>query len=414
MSRISRSNLEETVSKARLNIMHITASLGGGGVERLLVKSLEVLDRDIFAHSVCCVSSGGIYEKELRALGVPYWIMKRHMRFDLTVIFQMAQLMRHERIDVVHTLGFTANAWGRVAAKLARVPRIIAHERGTAWTEGPFMRIVDRVLYHFTDLLLANSEAARIVLTQHIGLPPDRIRVVYNGMPKPNSIHHGPSLRQILGISSRVPLVGTVGRLDTPKGHIFLLQAIPHVWQSVPEAHFALIGDGPLRGYLEGEAQRLGLLDDGRVQFLGFLPNAPNLMQEMDLLAHPAIREPLGNVLIEASLAHLPVVATNVDGIPEVVVDGETGLLVECTVPVEYVPTPGAAPSPAVVVDGHTRALRPPLGPDPKAFATAIVELLSNPKRRHQMGKRGYERAQRSFGLKRYARDLELAYRGEL
>lgn len=397
-----------------INVLHVTSNLAGGGVQRLLVQSLAVLDQVAFRHSVCCVSTGGVYESELQKLGIPYWIMKRRARFDLTVIFQMARLMRRKHIDVVHTLGFTANAWGRVAAKLARVPRIIAHERGTAWTESALMRIVDRALYRFTDLLLANSEAARIVLTQHIGLPPDRIRVVYNGMPKPNSIHHGPSLRQILGISSRVPLVGTVGRLDTPKGHIFLLQAIPHVWQSVPEAHFAFIGDGPLRGYLKGEAQRLGLLDDGRVQFLGFLPNAPNLMQEMDLLAHPAIRESLGNVLIEASLAQLPIVASNVDGIPEVVVDGETGLLVECTAPVEYVPAPGAAPLPIVVVDGRTRRLRPPLGPDPKAFATAIVELLSNPKRRHQMGKRGYERAQRSFGLKRYARDLELAYRGEL
>ena len=276
------------------------------------------------------------------------------------------------------------------------------------------MRVVDRVLYRFTDLLLANSEAARIVLTQHIGLSPDRIRVVYNGMPKPNSTYHSSSLRRTLDIGPQVPLVGTVGRLDTPKGHIFLLQAIPHIWQSVPEAHFAIIGDGPLRGYLEGEAQRLGLLDDGRVQFLGFLPKAPNLMQEMDVLAHPAIRESLGNVLIEASLAQLPIVASNVDGIPEVVVDGETGLLVECTAPVEYVPAPGAAPLPIVVVDGRTRRLRPPLGPDPQAFATAIVELLSDPKRRHQMGKRGYERAQRYFGLKRYARDLELAYRGEL
>lgn len=397
-----------------LKVMHIIANLGAGGVQRLLIKSLAVLDRITFAHSVCCVSSGGVYEEELRALGVPYWIMKRRARFDLTVIFQMARLMRHEHIDVVHTLGFTANAWGRVAAKLARVPRIIAHERGTAWTESALMRIVDRALYRFTDLLLANSEAARIVLTQHIRLPPDRIQVVHNGMPEPEPSQHGPSLRQALGIDRNVLLIGTVGRLDTPKGHTFLLQAIPHAWQSVPEIRFAIIGDGPLRGYLEAEAQRLGLLDDGQVQFLGFLDNGPNLMQEMDLLVHPAIRESLGNVLIEAGLAHLPVVASNVDGIPEVVVDGETGLLVECTAPVEYVPAPGAAPLPVIVVDGRTRALRPPLGPDPKAFAAAIVELLSDPKRRHQMGERGYERTQRCFGLKRYARILELAYRGEL
>lgn len=398
-----------------LNVLHVTSSLAGGGVERLLVESLAVLKRTSFAHQVCCVSAGGVYEERLRSLGVPYWIMRRRARFDPTVISQMARLMRRERIDVVHTLNFTANVWGRVAAKLANVPRIIAHERGTAWIESAVMRLVDRVLYRFTDLLLANSEAAKIVLTQHVGLPADRIRVVYNGSPAPaETCGDGSSLRERLGISPEVPLIATVGRLDTPKGHIFLLRAIPSIWQSMPETHFALIGEGPLRGYLEDEAHRLGLPDKGSVHFLGFSLNAPDLMKEADLLVHPAIREPLGNVLIEAGLAHLPVVASNVDGCPEVVVDGETGVLVDCTLPVEHVPTPGASPLPAVVVDGRTRSLRPPLGPAPERLADAVVGLLRDPQLRHQMGERARERAEQVFSLERYARDLENAYRGNL
>jgi len=398
-----------------LNVLHVISSLAGGGVERLLVESLAVLKRTSFAHQVCCVSAGGIYEERLRSLGVPYWIMRRRARFDPTVISQMAQLMRRERIDVVHTLNFTANAWGRVAAKLANVPRIIAHERGTAWIESAVMRLVDRVLYRFTDLLLANSEAAKIVLTQHVGLPADRIRVVYNGSPAPaETCGDGSLLRERLGISPEVPLIATVGRLDTPKGHIFLLRAIPSIWQSMPETHFVLIGEGPLRGYLETEAHRLGSPDKGSVHFLGFSLNAPDLMQEADLLVHPAIREPLGNVLIEAGLARLPVVASNVDGCPEVVVDGETGVLVDCTLPVEHGPTPGASPLPAVVVDGRTRSLRPPLGPAPERLADAVVGLLRDPQLRHRMGKRARERAQQVFSLERYARDLENAYLGNL
>ena len=398
-----------------LNVLHITSNLAGGGVQRLLVKSLAVLDRTSFTHRVCCVSASGVYEDELRSLGIPYWIMRRRGRFDPTIILQMVHLMRRERIDVVHTLNFTANAWGRVAAKLAGVPRIIAHERGTAWTESATMRLVDRALYHCTDRWLANSEAAKIVLTQHVGVPADRIRVVYNGMPEPDrSRRDGTTLRERLGIDSKVPLVGAVGRLDTPKGFTFLLQAIPLVWESLPEAHFVLIGDGPLRGYLESEAGQLGLLKNGYVHFLGFLPNVPNLMPEMDLLVHPVIRESLGNVLIEAALARVPVVASNVDGCPEVVVDGETGLLVECTQPVKYVPAPGASPLPAAVVDGHTRMLRPPLGPSPEALADFTVRLLRDPQLRSQMGEQALARSRRIFSLERYVHCLESAYRGDL
>jgi glycosyltransferase involved in cell wall biosynthesis len=415
-----------------LNVMHVTASLGGGGVERLLVESLATIDRTRFTHCVCCVSGGGVYESELQRLDVPFWIMKRRTRFDLTVLVQMAGLMRREQVDVVHTQGFTANAWGRVAARLAGVDRIVAHEHGTAWTETAAMRLVDRLLYRIADLLLANSEAARTVLTQHVQVPGDRIRVVHNGIPKPPVEACGSPLREMLGIGLEVPVVGTVGRLDTPKGHVFLLRAIPHVWRKAPEVCFVLVGDGPLRSHLEQEARRLGIWPDRRVRFLGFRLDAPALMREMSLrflgfrldapalmremslMAHPAIREPLGNVLIEAGLARLPVVAASLNNIPEVVVDGETGLLVDCTVPAEYAPAPGAAPLPSVVVDGHSGKLRPPLGPDPRRFAAAIVALLNDRPRCATLGENAYQRARQFFNLERYVRELERAYVDEL
>jgi glycosyltransferase involved in cell wall biosynthesis len=180
----------------------------------------------------------------------------------------------------------------------------------------------------------------------------------------------------------------------------------------MPQTNFVLMGDGPLRDYLESEAHRSGVLKEGRLHFLGFLPSAPNLMSEMDLLVHPAIREPLGNVLIEAGLARVPVIASNVDGIPEVVVNGETGWLIDCTLPVEHnIRAPGASPLPKVVVDGRTRRLRPPLGPKPEELADAVVRLLRDAQLRRQMGKRARERMKRLFSIDRYARDLESAYR---
>jgi glycosyltransferase involved in cell wall biosynthesis len=398
-----------------INVLHIVSNLAGGGVQRLLVKSLAVLDRTDFTHQVCCVSSGGVYEDELRALDIPYRIMKRRARFDPTVVLQMARWMQRGSIDVVHTMNFTANAWGRLAAWLARVPRIIAHERGTAWTESATMRLVDRILYRVTDLWLANSEAARTILTQHVGLPKARIRVVHNGMPSPERLDgNSPSLHDRLGLAPDVPIVGAMGRLDILKGHIYLLRAVPRLLEAVPEAHVVLVGDGPLRASLEAEAAQLDLITGGHVHFTGFSTKAPEWMYEMAVLVQPSIREPLGNALIEAAWAGLPVVASNVDGCPEVVVDGETGVLVDCTMPAEYVRAPGASPLPAVVVDGCTRMLRPPLGPNPEALANAIVKLLLDPQLRRQMGERARERAQQLFSLERYVQQLQSAYRGDL
>jgi glycosyltransferase involved in cell wall biosynthesis len=398
-----------------INVLHVTSNLAGGGVQYQLVKSLGVLDRVNFSHQVCCVSGGGIYERELEALGVPYQIMNRRARFDPAVLFHMAALMKRGRIDVVHTLNFTANAWGRVAAQLAGVPGIIAHEHGTAWTENAAMRFTDRALSRITDVWLTNSEASRTMLTRHVGIPKARTRVIYNGMPSVGGVRrHGPLLRETLGLKPDVPIVGAVGRLDTPKGHSYLLRSVPHVLKAFPAAHFVIVGDGPLRASLEDKAARLGRHLQGHIHFAGFLNNASGLMPEMAVLVQPSIRESLGNTLIEAALAGLPVVATNVDGIPEVVVQGETGFLVDCSESVEYVAARGTSPLPKVVVDGSTGKLRRPLGPDPVALAGAIIDLLSDSRLRSHMGEQARERARRYFDLDRYARDLEAVYSADL
>lgn len=389
-----------------LNVLHVIANLGSGGVQRHLVQALAEFDRTQFNHYVCCVTTGGIYERQLQSLDIPYRIMTRRARFDPTVICQLAALMRAWDIDIVHTRNFTANAWGRVAARHAGVPRIIAHERGTAWTENAPMRWVDRRLYHFTDVLLANSQAAHIVLTKHVCVPPDRIRVVHNGIPLPPTAQRATGrLRAELGLEASTPLIGTVGRLDTPKGLPFLVETIPLVLQQRPAAHFVIIGDGPLSQYLAA-----ALADYDHAHLLGFQANAPTLMQDLDVLLHPAIRESLGNVLIEAGLAAIPAVATAVDGIPEVILDGETGLLVPGTKVVTFISEPGVSPLPALVVDGFTQQLRPPRGPAPERLADAVIALLDDPQRRAELGRRAQQRMRKHFSLARYVRDVAAVY----
>ncbi|MFO7540901.1 MAG: glycosyltransferase [Chloroflexota bacterium] len=399
--------------KRPLNILHVIANLHSGGVQHLLVKSLARLDKTAFHHHVCCVTEGGVYQAELEAMGIPVWIMSRQGRFSPDLMRQMARLMRRQKIDLVHTLNFTANAWGRVAAILARVPRLIAHERGTAWTDNRMMRIVNRALYPFTDLMLANSEAARIVLRHHVGLPDSRLKVIYNGLPLPESHRPAVNLRHTLSIAADVPLIGAVGRLDTPKGYPFLLQALPYIWQEMPAVQAVIIGTGPLAQPLRQLAADLGLLGTGRLHFMGYVPDASAALPQIDLLLHPAVRESFGNVLVEAGFAAVPVVASSVDGCAEIIVHEETGLLVDCTEAVEYLPAPGASPLPEVVVDGRSRTLRPPLGPNPQTLAAHTVSLLRDSARRQYLGEKARERTTRLFTLDRFVAELEAVYRRE-
>jgi glycosyltransferase involved in cell wall biosynthesis len=370
---------------------------------------LAEFDRERLNHYVCCVTTGGVYESRLRDLDIPYRICTRRARFDPAVIQELASLMRVWKIDIVHTRNFTANSWGRVAARIARVPRIIAHERGTAWTESALMRWTDRCLGRFTDVLLANSRAAYTILTQLVHIPPDLIRIVYNGVPMSAAepVRSGP-LRAEIGLAANTPLIGTVGRLDTPKGLPFLVRTIPHVLDKRPATHFVIIGDGPLGAYLAGAVG-----DNDNVHLLGYRPDAPTLMQELNVLLHPAIREPLGNVLMEAGASGVPVVATAVDGIPEVILDGETGLLIPGTEAPVFIPATGASSLPAAVVDGQTGRLRRPLGPAPERLAEALVALLDDPDQQAAMGRRARDRVRAAFSLARYVQDVSAIYLGQ-
>lgn len=389
-----------------LNVLHVIASLGTGGVERHLVQALSQFEDQRLHHHVACVTAGGVYEERLRSLGILYRVMTRRIRFDPTVISQLAALMREWTIDVVHTRNFTANAWGRTAARFAGVRRIIAHERGTAWTETAPMRWLDRRLYGVTDVLLANSEAAKLMLIHHVRVPPDRIRVIHNGLPiraAPRPIKG--RLRSELGIGAAAPFIGAVGRLDTPKGLPFLVDTVRLVLAQRPEAHFAVIGDGPLRPYLT-EA----LASYKHAHLLGFRMDAPAIMGDFDVLLHPAVRESLGNVLMEAGMAGVPAVATAVDGIPEVIKNGETGWLIPGTEVPPFIRAPGVSPMPTWVVDGRTRQLRPPRGPAPEALTDALISLLDDPQRRAELGYRAQRRIREHFSLARYVRQVTAIY----
>jgi glycosyltransferase involved in cell wall biosynthesis len=275
----------------------------------------------------------------------------------------LSQLLHDERADVLHTHTLAAaNTLGRLAARWARIP-VVSHlhienhfRAATRW----FVRAADNRSARLCAALVAVSEDTKRAYERQ-GYP-RRIEVVYNGVELDGSPTRG--VRAELGIPDGAPLVGEIGRLCDVKGQRELIAALAQV----PDARAVLVGadleqGGAFQSALERDAERLGVRD--RVVFAGRRENAAELLAELDVLALPSWTEGLPLVVLEAMARRRPVVATPVGGTPEVVVDGETGLLV------------------------------PPRDPD--ALAAALRTLLADADLRRRMGEAGYERVRARF-----------------
>jgi glycosyltransferase involved in cell wall biosynthesis len=257
-------------------------------------------------------------------------VVKRDSRWQSYKMLGLVRFMRRQPVHVLHTHLFGANTWGRVLGKLARVPVIVSHEH---WSSKANREVwVDRLLYRLTDRILVPSHASKQLVMEMEGIPARYLDVTYNGVDisrfSPGA--ESAAVRQELGLGPGDFVIGTVGRLSADKGgQDDLLWATSELRKSHPEARLLIIGDGPLRPDLEKYATELGMLDAGAAIFTGTRNDVDRLLGAMDVFVLPSHKEALPIAVLEAMSMCLPVVATSVGGVPEVVQDGSTGLLVE-------------------------------------------------------------------------------------
>ena len=363
-----------------VRILHVIATLDPAGAERQMAQLCRRLDRREFEPAVCCLTRGGALEESLRAAGVPVTILHKRGRWDLRVLSRLSEVIREFQPQIVHTWLPTANTLGRLAARCCGVPVLIASERAADRWKGPVRRMADRFLAHCTNRIITNSEAVRQFLTGRIGLPEQLISVIRNGL----------DIVEFDSVSERLSappppadgklVVGSVGRLEPQKGYAYLLPAMLEVRAVLPQAQLWIVGAGPEAPELGSQAKELGLI--GTVHFLGPRSDVPALMRRFDLFVLSSLWEGLPNAALEAMAARRAVVATNVDGTPEAVLDGSTGLLV------------------------------PPR--DSAALAKAIIELLTDEARRRQFGEAGRRRVEREFSMERMVSQTEALYRAAL
>jgi glycosyltransferase involved in cell wall biosynthesis len=220
-----------------------------------------------------------------------------------------------------------------------------------------------------SDAVIAVCEAARQQAIAE-GTPAEKIETIYN------SVEAQPAPDRSTRLFAGSPVIGTVGRMDSYKGQAYLIGALPVVLIEFPDARFVLIGDGPERECLQSSAERLGVGD--RVSFLGTRSDVSVLMSQLDLFVLPSLLEGFPNAVLEAMAARLPIVATRVGGVPELIEDGRTGLLVE----------PGSA----------------------QALAEAIIRIWTDHDLRRGCATAAHEAVRTKYCPQREAEDTEAVY----
>ena len=310
-----------------IRITFVIATLDRGGSETQLVRLAGGLDRSRFQPSVICLTRGGPLEGDLARARVRTFILHKRHKVDLTALRRLTGLLRLVRPHIVHTWLFTANAYGRWAALRAGVLHLVASERSTDPGKPWLHRLIDRRLTRRTARIVANCQAVRRVYRARLGLPARRLVVIPNGLPlrppEPRAREH---FRSREGLPRDALIFVTAGRLERTKATDVVVRALAEVSASLPRAWLVVVGDGSELARLKALAS--GLAVARRVIFLGEVAEPAEVLAAADVFVFASLYEGLPNVVLEAMGAGLPVVATEVGGVPEVVSEGESGFLV--------------------------------------------------------------------------------------
>lgn len=352
----------------RPKIMHVIATLDQSGAEKQLTLLARALPAAGYDTLVCALTRGGPFVAPLEEAGVRVEVLHKRLKADPLTLVQLVRLMRQFRPQLVHTWMFTANTYGRLAARLAGVPHLVAGERCVDSWKADWQWQVDRFFLSRTDCLVFNSQAAAHFYHQK-GIQGPATQVIPNGIALPDlgdRSHVRATRRAQLGIAVDQPVVGFVGRLTPQKGLRDLLWAVDLLRQMAIAPTLVLVGDGPERESLQQWCRQLRLEDV--VRFVGHQPKvAEDWLPIFDLFVLPSRFEGMSNSMLEAMAGGIPVVATQIPGMDEVIDDGVTGRLV-------------------------------PVG-EPYELARTLHELLADPASRQRLAAQGMARV-RQFGVK--------------
>jgi glycosyltransferase involved in cell wall biosynthesis len=343
----------------RTRVLYLAHAFNVGGAEEMVLNLVRHLP-DRFEPMVCCIHDAGSIGEEIRNTGVPFAVLglTPGARRPWDVI-RLKSHLRDARPQIVHTFLLTASLYGRLAAILARVPIVIGTEVNIYERKRPHHAMAERLLMAGTDRVVASAESVRNFYIKQVQADPAKVDVIYNAVDWSQLEVTVPrqEMRKSLDVPSDAVVIGIIARLTEQKAHRVLFEAMTGNL-AMSDVHLVIVGDGELRADLQRRAEAAGL--SGRAHFLGARRDLGNLLSAIDIFAMPSLWEGLPLSMVLAMGAGLPVVATRIAGIPEVVQDGVTGLLV----------TPGdsAGLGTALARLVADRAMRTRLGEAARAF----------------------------------------------
>ena len=336
-------------------VVFLLQDLKFGGTQRQTLELARHLDPERFQVELWMLMAGDDLAPVAKSRDIPLVWLSRDSWVSPVSLARLWRRLQRTPVDVLVLLTVVPNIWGRILGRLAGVPWIIGNCRGGA---GPW-RQHERWLWPLADYIICNSAAIKMLLSNHYRVPPARLRVIHNGVDLDYFLPPAAAPR---GNPARVL---SVARLVPDKDHRTLIRAFRLVAGDHPEAELWLVGDGPEEKAIRQLAAEI--LPPGKVRFFPSQEDPRPFFQQAGLFVLSSVHEAFPNVVLEAMATGLPVVATRVGGLPEMVAPGETGWLA------------------------------PPR--DPAALAAAISQLLADPQTMRDFGAAGQRRVARCFPL---------------
>jgi glycosyltransferase involved in cell wall biosynthesis len=388
VSKCQEASSAATGRKAKIKLIHIYKDFDiyNGLIEEFLLFAQRI-DPEKYDFTVCVFNyKGSPFGQRFQDLGGKLHNLQCGWEDNPLIIYSLYKYLKKSKPHIVQTYILKPNLYGRIAAFLAGVPVIIsteltlknqAHSLPNRFRDS-LLHPLNSILNKFTDVILCASDAIRQQwqTRKHA----HRFKVLHPYFD-PEKIRESTRRRDETALAGKDDwVIGTVGRLSEEKRHIDLLKSFHNVQKVFPKATLLIVGDGHMRGKLINEARRLGIA--GSVTFAGFQTNVSEYLDKMDVFVLPSRTEGFPLVLLEAMTMGLPVVATNVGGIPELVVNDETGVLVR--------------PS------------------HPEELSQAITTLLSNPEKMCAIAHRGKVHVLATYSARKFIHEHEVVYESML
>ena len=366
----------------RIKVLHVIGGGELGGAEMHILNLLTHMDRERFEVRLCCLFPEP-FVQVARANGIATDAVVMRHKLNIGIVDNLMEIIRGRQIDIVHTHGVRANLVGRLAAKLAGIKHIVTTVHSVLEQDYPSFfarqvnRLMERITINSVERFVTVSDLLKQDLVGH-GIPAVKITTIYNGVNLAAFRQERVTgdVRKDLGIAPDVPVLGMIARFHPVKGHRFFLEAAKTISRVRPDCRFLLVGSGQYRSEVEAMVKQLGLRE--QVIFTGYREDIVDVLHSLDILVISSLSEGFGLTAIEAMAMKVPVVATRVGGLPEIIKHGSNGILV------------------------------PPA--EGQAIAQAVLDLLANPEDSRAMAARAFEHVRENFSVEIMAKNTEQLY----